>query len=115
LANIDSTATIAVKCTNTTPFSIGMNNGANASGSQNRLRLGATSNYINYGLYTDSARSHAWVTTTSTTSCTSGTSTCVLGTGTGLNQNTTVYGRVPSQTAPSSGTFTDTVIITVTF
>jgi spore coat protein U-like protein len=32
-SNIDATATITVQCTNTTPYSLGINNGANASGS----------------------------------------------------------------------------------
>lgn len=114
-ANIDSTATITAQCTNTTPYSIGLNNGANASGSQNRMRLGATTNYINYEIYTDSARTHLWSTTTSTTSCTGGTSTCVLATGTGSNQTVTIYGRVPAQSLPAAGTFTDTVVVTVTF
>jgi spore coat protein U-like protein len=79
------------------------------------VRLGATSNYVSYGLFTDSARSHAWTTSTSTTSCTGGASTCVLGTGTGSNQTITVYGRIPAQTAPAIGSFTDTVTVTVTY
>ena len=114
-SNIDSTATITVQATNTTPYSIGLGLGSNASGSQRRVRNGATANYINYNLYTDSARSNAWSTSTSTTSCTSGASTCILGTGTGLSQNITVYGRVPAQSVPAAGTFTDTVVVTVTF
>jgi spore coat protein U-like protein len=114
-SNVDSTATITVTATNTTPYSIGLGNGANASGSQRRARLGATANFINYDLYTDSAHSHAWTTTTSASSCTGGASTCVLDTGTGLSQNTTVYGRVPPQSVPAAGTFTDTVVVTVTF
>jgi spore coat protein U-like protein len=114
-SNIDATATITAQCTNTTPYSIGLDNGSNVSGSQRRMRLGATSNYINYGLYTDAARSISWKTSTSTTSCTSGTSTCILGTGTGSDQSTTVYGRVPPQTAPASGTFSDTIVATITF
>lgn len=114
-SNIDSTATITAQCTSTTPYSIGMNDGTNASGSQNRMRLGATSNYVNYELYTDNARTKAWATTTSTSSCTGGTSTCILGTGTGSNQSVTIYGRVPPQTAPAAGTFSDTVVITATY
>lgn len=114
-ANIDSTATISAQCTNTIPYSVGLSSGVNASGSQNRMRLGATANYVNYNLYTDSARSQAWTTTTSTTSCTSGVNTCSLGTGTGSSQNIIVYGRVPAQTAPAAGTFTDTVVVTFTF
>lgn len=114
-SNVDSTATISVQATNTTPYSIGLGNGTNASGSQRRARLGATANFINYNLFTDSGRSQAWSTSTSTTSCTGGAGTCVLGTGTGASQNTTVYGRVPSQSVPAAGTFTDTVVVTVTF
>ena len=114
-ANIDSTATITVQGTNTTPYSIGLDNGTNVSGSQRRVRLGATSNYLNYGLYTDSGRSHAWTTTTTTTSCTGGASTCSLGTGTGVNQNVTIYGRVAPQSAPLTGIYTDTVVVTVTY
>lgn len=114
-SNIDSTATITAQCTNTTPYSIGIGSGTNASGSQNRMRLGATSSYINYNLYTDAARSLTWTTTSSTTSCTGGAGTCVLGTGTGSNQGVTIYGRAPAQTAPAIGTYNDTVVITVTF
>jgi len=114
-ANVDSTATIAATCTSTTPYSIGLGSGLNANGSQNRMQLGATGVYLNYGLYTDSARSHDWTTTTSTTSCTLGTSTCALGTGTGTEQDVTVYGRVPPQTAGGSGLFTDSVVVTITF
>ena len=111
-SNVDSTATIAVQAT---PYSIGLSNGANASGSQRRVRLGATSNFINYNLYTDSGHTQAWTTTTSASSCSGGAGTCVLATGTGLTQNTTVFGRVPSQTIPAAGTFADTVVVTVTF
>ena len=114
-SNIDSTATITAQCSNTTPYSISLDNGTNVSGSQRRIRLGATGNYINYSLYTDAARSVSWLATTTTTSCTGGASTCALGTGTGANQNVTVYGRVPPQTAPAAGNFSDTVLITVTY
>ena len=114
-SNIDSTATITAKCINSTPYSIGLGSGLNASGSQRRMQLGATANYVNYGLYTDSGRSSSWLATTSTTSCTGGASTCALGTGTGSNQNVTVFGRVPSQTVPIIGVFSDTVVVTITY
>jgi spore coat protein U-like protein len=114
-SNIDSTATITLQATNTTPYSIGLDNGVNASGSQRRVRLGATSSYLNYNLYTDSARTGLWTTTSSTTSCTGGAGTCITGTGTGSNQTVTVYGRVPTQTVPTAGVFNDTVVITITF
>lgn len=112
--NLDSTATISAQCNNSLPYSIGLNNGNNASGSQRRVKLGA-SNFINYNLYTDSGRTSAWTTSTSPSSCTGGAGTCVIGTGTGSTQSITVYGRVPPQTAPAPGTFSDTVVITFTF
>jgi spore coat protein U-like protein len=112
--NVDATGTVNVQCSNTLPYSIGLNNGSNASGSQRRMKQGAT-NYVNYNLYTDSGRTSAWTTTTSATSCTGGTSTCVTNTGTGVSQPITVYGRVPSQSSALPGSYSDTVLVTVTF
>jgi spore coat protein U-like protein len=39
----------------------------------------------------------------------------VSGTGTGLTQTLTVYGRVAPQTTPKPGTYSDTIIATVTY
>jgi spore coat protein U-like protein len=60
---------------------------------------------ITYGLYRDVARALAWGSTigTNTTS----------GTGTGLTQTQTVYGRVPTQTTPKPGAYSDSVVVTV--
>jgi spore coat protein U-like protein len=62
---------------------------------------------ITYGLYRDTARTLPW-------GSTSGTNT-VGGTGTGSNQALSVYGRVASQNTPSPGTYTDSVVVTVTY
>jgi spore coat protein U-like protein len=113
-ANINTTATITAQCTSTTPYSVGLDNGLNVSGIQRRMKLGGV-NYVSYGLYTDSGYSNAWTSTTSPTGCTNGANTCVLGTGTGSNQSITVYGRVIPQTAPALGTYSDTVVVTLTF
>lgn len=113
-AAIDATATITVQCTNTTPYSVSLDNGQNASGSQRQM-ISPAGQYVSYRLYTDAAYSQAWTATTSPTSCTSGANTCYLGTGTGSNQSVTVYGQVPPQSAPAAGTYADTVVVTVTF
>jgi spore coat protein U-like protein len=113
-SNLDATATISAQCNVSMPYSIGLDNGSNASGSQRRMKQGA-SNFINYNLYTDSGRTSAWTSTTSTTSCTGGAGTCITGTGTGSTQTITVYGRVPPQSSQAPGTYTDTVLITFTF
>ncbi len=39
----------------------------------------------------------------------------VAGTGDGTQTNYTVYGRVPAQTTPSAGFYSDTVVATVTY
>ena len=41
------------------------------------------------------------------------TGSVLSGTGTGNNEEVIVYGRVPSQTTPSPGTYTDTVQVTI--
>jgi spore coat protein U-like protein len=112
-SNIDATGTINAQCNTSLPYSIGLDNGSNASGSQRRMKQGST--FVNYNLYTDSGRTLAWTTTTSTTSCSAGTGTCVTNTGTGANQPITVFGRVPPQSTTPQGTYSDTVLVTVTF
>ena len=104
---------ISVTCTNGSPYSIAMGNGANASGSQRRMTNGTS--FINYNLYTDAARTSAWTTATSSTTCTS-TNSCYLGTGNGSAQSIPVYGQVPAVgSAPTASTYSDTVTMTITY
>ena len=111
---INQTTTLSVTCANTTPYSVGLDNGANFSTTR-RMRQGATANYIGYALYTDSARTNAWTSASSSTTCTAANS-CSLGTGNGSAQSITVYGQVPALgTGPVPGAYTDTVTITVTY
>ena len=114
-STVYSTATITAKCDNTLAYSVGLDNGLHAIGSQRYLSAG-TGTDIKYNLYTDSSHNYAWTTTTSNTSCSGGSKTCATGTGTGSNQTYTVYGEVPGpQTEPPSGTYTDTVVMTITY
>lgn len=101
----DQTSAMSVTCTNAAPWSIGLSNGANFSGSR-RMRIASTSHHISYGLFRDAARSQAWST---------GAGNEATGTGTGGSQALTVYGRVPAQAVPNIGSYADTVIATVTF
>jgi spore coat protein U-like protein len=110
---VTGSTTVSVTCTSGSPYAIGMDNGANASGSQRRMNTG--SNYINYGLYTDSGYLNAWTTAASNSTCTSANS-CYLGTGNGSAQSINIYGKVPTvATAPAPGTYTDTVTMTSTY
>jgi spore coat protein U-like protein len=110
---VNGSTTTSVTCTSGSPYSIGMNNGVNASGSQRRMASGG--NFLNYNLYTDLALSNPWSTGATNISCTTSTN-CYLGTGSGTAQTITIYGQVPSTgTAPPTGTYTDTVTMTITY
>lgn len=71
-----------------------------------RMTLGGAA--VVYGLYKDAGRSQPWG-----DGATPGST--VAGTGTGAAKGYTVYGRVPPQTAPTPGTYSDTVVVTVTY
>lgn len=107
-ANVDATSQIVVQCTSGTPFSLGLNAGVGTGATvDTRLMTGPSSATISYGLFRDSGHTQVWGNTVGTDRLT--------GTGTGTAQSFTVYGRVPSQTTPGVGTYTDTVTATLTY
>lgn len=105
---INSTSTIGVQCTNTTPYNIGLNAGAGTGATvTNRHMTSGTGAQVNYQLFRDSGRTLNWGNTAPTDT--------LSGTGNGAVQTVTVYGRVPAQTTPAAGTYADTVQVTVTY
>lgn len=107
-ANIDQTTTIGVQCTSGQTYNVGLSAGAGTGATTTvRVMTGPASATINYGIYRDAARTQAW-------GITIGTDT-VTGTGNGNVQSINVYGRVPPQTTPAAGVYTDTVAVTVTY
>jgi spore coat protein U-like protein len=108
-SNTDAQTDIAVQCTNTTPYDIALGQGANGSSVTTRQMLGTggSPSSVNYSLYRDASRTQNWGETIGTD--------VVHAIGNGLDQNTTVYGRVPTQTSVKPDTYTDTVAITVTY
>jgi spore coat protein U-like protein len=106
-ANVDQTSTIAVQCTNTTPYNIGLDVGTGTGATVGVRKLTSGGATVNYTLYSDSGRTTVWGNTVGTDT--------VAASGSGAAQNYTVYGRVPSQTTPAPGTYTDTVTVTVTY
>jgi spore coat protein U-like protein len=106
-SNVDATSTVSAQCSISLPYSVSLN-GGNAGAIDPTLRkMSKAAEQITYGLYKDSARAQPWGNTIGTNT--------VAGTGTGLSQNITVYGRVPSQTTGSPGTYSDTIVVTVTY
>ena len=107
---LDSTGTITTTCTNGASVTILLGQGSNANtGStdaapERRMLSGA--NYLNYQLYSDTSRTVVWGNDTTTD---------VAETGTGSAVNTTVYGSVPAGQNVPAGTYSDTVVATVSF
>jgi len=106
-SNTDTTGSITVTCTNTTPYNIGLSagTGTGATVAARKMTNGAAS--VVYSLYKDAARSSVWGNTVGTNTS--------AGTGTGGAQTSTVFGRVPPQSVPTPGTYSDTIIVTATF
>lgn len=108
-SNVDSTGSLSIVCTNGTTWaaSAGVGSGSGASFANRRMTAGA--NLLNYNIYTTTARTIVWG------NGTAGTAT-IAGTGTGLTQAVTVYGRVNlGQTSVPAGSYADTVAVTVTY
>lgn len=109
---INQQTTVAVDCTNTTPYNVGLDGGT-VSGSTvaNRLLAGTatgnTGTTVSFQLYQDSGRTTLW-------GSTQGTNT-FGGTGNGSVQTIPVYGQIPVQTTPRPDTYQTTVTATVYF
>ena len=105
LSQLDGTATISPTCTNGTSYSIALDAGTGTGATTTTRKMTNGANTLNYSLYQDSGRTTVW-----------GTGNDDLdGTGSGSAQNITVYGRIPADQSAPAGTYTDTVIVTITF
>ncbi|WP_274426589.1 Csu type fimbrial protein [Chelativorans sp. YIM 93263] len=101
----DAAGRLDVTCTPGTAYTVALDNGLTGTGpTARRMTLGGQA--VVYGLYKDTARSQPWG---------SSGSQLLSGSGTGATQSVSVYGRVPAQPTPGPGTYTDTVVVTVTY
>ncbi len=106
-SNVDATSTVTAQCSISLPYTVSLNGGNAGASDPTQRKMAKASENITYGLYKDSARAQPWGNTIGTNT--------VAGTGTGLSQANTVYGRVPSQTTGSPGSYSDTIVVTVTY
>jgi spore coat protein U-like protein len=103
---LTGTSTLTATCSSTTPYTVGLNGGnANASDPTQR-KMSNGSSQITYGLYQSNGASSPWGNTSSN---------WVSGTGSGSGQALTVFGRLPVQTTPVPGAYSDTIVATVTY
>ena len=108
-SDLDSSGTIAVTCTNGASAAITLGQGANAAGGSTdaaplrQMNDGGLNN-LSYNLYTDNSYATVW-----------DISTGVAYTGTGAADSVTVYGRVSAGQNVPAGSYSDTVVATITF
>lgn len=103
---VETTSGIQLRCTPNTPFAVTLDNGRHfASGSRRMVNDTFPIFTQPYLLYTNSARTNLWTSTTAV----SGNS------GTTGAANLTIYGRVTGVTLVFPSAYRDTVTVTVTF
>ena len=104
--NVDQSASLQVACTKGTPATVGLNTGANASGSTRRMGNGT--DFLVYELYKEAGRTNVWGNAGSDL-------ISLAAAASNAAQTLTVYGRVSGLQDVSVGSYTDTVVVTVTF
>ena len=106
-AVVDSTSTLSVTCTNTTPYNIGLSAGlATGATVTTRKMTGPASATLNYALFSNAARTVNWGNTVGTDT--------VSSTGNGIAQLSSVFGRLAVGQFVRPGAYSDTIIVTVT-
>ena len=105
--DLNGTGTVTVACTKGAAATIDLGNGGNLSGGSRRMASGT--DFLNYSLYKDAARTQVWGTglaggTTYTYNSASKVATAV-----------TVYGKVPQNQDVTVGAYSDVVLATINY
>jgi spore coat protein U-like protein len=106
-ANADQTATLQIQCTNTTNYNIGLDAGTGTGATVAVRKMMSGGNAVNYSLYSDSGHTIVWGNTLGTDT--------VAAAASGVSQSFTIYGRIPAQTTPAPGTYSDMVTVTIMY
>jgi spore coat protein U-like protein len=101
----DKTSLVRMTCTNRAAYQVGLDNGQHALGTTRRMASG--NGFVTYDLYRNAARTLHWGSTLNSATAT--------GTGSGAEQTMTVFGRVPAQAAVAAASYSDTIMVTVTY
>jgi spore coat protein U-like protein len=109
-ADKDGQSAISVTCTNGSAYNVGLSNGAGVGATTAVRKMtitGGGAETLDYSLYRDSNRSQVWGESIGVDT--------VSGAGSGAQQSIDVYGRAPGSQPAKSGSYLDTVTVTVTF
>lgn len=107
LLDQDGTSTITVQCSLGTTYDIGLDPGSGAGATVAARKMTKGADTLTYSLYQDLARLLVWGNTVD--------SDTLPGIGTGLAIPQVVYGRIPAGQNVNTGSYSDTVTVTVTF
>jgi spore coat protein U-like protein len=101
-----SASAITVTCTNTTPYTLGLDAGQTTGATETTRQMKNGAALLNYALFSDSGRTANWGNTTGS---------WVSGTGNGSAQAITVYGQAAAGQYVTPGAYSDTITATVTY
>ena len=103
---VDALGAIVVTCSLGISYTVALDPGANAQGSNRRMRHATLTQYLGYDLYRNAARTQRWRDTPGLD---------VSGTGSGTAQSLAVYARLPAGQTPPAGAYLDTVTAIVRY
>jgi len=106
-AALDAASSITVTCTSAAPYTVALDGGLSGATDPTQRKMTQAGQSVTYGLYQDASRATPWGGSVGVNT--------VAGTGSGLAQSFTVYGRVPAQNTPAPGTYSDTVVLTISY
>jgi len=107
IANIDAQTNLSVTCTLGAPYSVSLGPGQATGATTSARQMSGPGGAISYSVYRDAGRTANWGNQIGVDT--------VAGTGSGAAQSIPVYGRVPPQTLVSTGSYSDTIIVTLTY
>lgn len=99
------TTLLRATCTPNSSYQVGLNEGTSPGATINQRSMVSGASSLNYQLYSDSARSSIWGNTPGTDT--------VTGVGTGLAQDHTVYGSIPTAQVVPAGDYADTITVRI--
>ncbi len=102
--NVAATGLINVTCTTGISYDVGLDGGLSGATDSVNRKMTLGNEQLTYQLYRDRTKRKPWG------------NTIGMNTAGGIGSEAfIVYGQVPLQTTPAPGTYTDTIIVTVTF
>ena len=105
--DLNGTGTLTVACTKGASATIDLGVGNNLSGGSRRM--GSGTDFLNYSLYKDAARTQVWGTGMT------GGATLTYNSASRASTAVTVYGKVPQAQDVTVGSYTDVVVATINY